>query len=179
LVVTLNPNRNHRQDGFTLIELLAVVFVVGLISTLIVLNIDRGGDKVAFLEAKKFQALVVHLQDESILQGYQMGVTFDFTDNSYGFYRRKDDWMLITDDHLLRRRNVPQGVKIHVLDDDVFADENISEDDDENKILPLITLEPQGLTSNFRILFSGESASWLVENSESQEIAVLEYDGKN
>ena len=76
----------YPSSGFTLLEILAVVFVVALIASIVVVNISRDEDKLALLEAKKFTALANHLQDESILQGYSLGITADLWDRGLFFF---------------------------------------------------------------------------------------------
>ena len=60
--------------GFTLIEMLLTVFLIGLTASLVVINVGQDADDIAKLEAKRFAALVSHLQDESTITGFPMAM---------------------------------------------------------------------------------------------------------
>lgn len=184
-LVEKSQTSNNYQRAFTLIELLTVVFVVALIVTLVVVNIDRDDDRIALLEAKRFAALANHVQDESILQGAPMGISVDLLKNSYRILIRKENWQVIQEDNLLRPREIPESVKIDLevfeedqLDQPIESEsdglENLSNSSSEEEFLdpPQIIMDPYGITSNFTLSFFGRSQAFEVKPNINQEIVV-------
>ena len=183
--VNTTYSRSKFQRAFTLIELLAVVFVVGLIASLVVVNIERDDDQFANKEARRFAALLRQLQDESILQGFVMGAMVDPVENTYHFMVQKEKWQAITDDDIFRERILPGNVKLGLVvqeittsEDESFQNDNLGIDSDfaenqnESGILPQIIVEPNGLTSSFTLTFTGNSRGYEVKPDQDQAIVV-------
>jgi type II secretion system protein H len=183
--VNTTNSRNKFQRAFTLIELLAVVFVVGLIASLVVVNIERDDDQFANKEARRFAALMRHLQDESILQGFVMGIEVDSVEKSYRFMVQKEKWQVITDDDIFRERKLPGNVKLGLVvqestvpeeespdNDNSGTDPDFAEDQDESAVIPQIIVEPNGLTSSFTLTFTGNSRGYEVRPDQDQAIVV-------
>jgi type II secretion system protein H len=178
--------RSKYQGAFTLIELLAVVFVVGLIASLVVVNIERDDDQFASKEARRFAALLRHLQDESILQGFVMGIVVDPVERTYHFMVQKAKWQVITDDDILRERKLPGNVKLGLLVQEITTPEeeaiqfvntgnepDIAGDQDEPGVIPQIIVEPNGLTSSFTLIFTGSSRGYEVKPDQDQGQAIV------
>ncbi len=174
-----------KQTGFTLLELLTVVFVIGLISTFIVVNIERDSGKLALLEAKRFASLLAHIQDESILQGAPMGIDIDLLENSYQFQIYQSNWKLIEEDNILRARSIPETLEIdfRALSKNKDAQGGISDqgndsDQGDNEKqpddIPEIIVDPYGLTSPFSMTFEAESRVYEVRSDHNQEILIAE-----
>ena len=72
----LDANRSSltRFRGFTFIELMVVLFVVGLMVSLVAINIDDDVDSLVRIEAQRFSALARLAADESIVQGKAIGI---------------------------------------------------------------------------------------------------------
>jgi len=173
------------QRAFTLIELLAVVFVVGLIVSLVVVNIERDDDQIAHMEARRFAALLRQLQDESILQGFVMGVTVDPVKNVYHFMIQKEKWQAVTEDEIMRERKLPGSVKLKlvILESTSSANADLRNDgskleleEPEEKedyvVFPEIIVEPTGLTSPFILTFAGNSSGYEVRLDQDHDIVV-------
>ena len=56
-----------KSQGFTLIEIIVVVAIIGIIVAFVVIKISRDTDRLASLEAKRFQALIYEVRDEAII----------------------------------------------------------------------------------------------------------------
>ncbi len=63
----LKANRRARQDGFSLVELMVVVFIMGLLATLIILNVAPVGDRSRISKARADIASL-----ESALEQYSL-----------------------------------------------------------------------------------------------------------
>ncbi len=100
--------------GFSLIEMLVVIVIGGILFTYATLAI-RGHNPQERLqtEAKRFAQLIQLAQQEAILRGEDYGL--EVTINSYRFLHLKNQlWVEISNDHLLRRRKLPQKMELEL-----------------------------------------------------------------
>ena len=155
--------------GFTLIEILTVVVIVGLIGALIVVNIERDGSKIAFLEAKKFSSLLALAKDESILLGLPMGVSLSAHKDTYQFMVFKNGWEE-SDDYVFRERELPK--LIEVVSNISNAEESELDEDEEGPRDPDVVITPDGLISSFEIVFSSSDTKLLVAPDIDQNIII-------
>ena len=157
----------RRQSGFTLLEMLLTVFLIGLTIGLVALNVERNADDIAKLEARRFAALISHIQDEATLTGLPMGIEIVKTDNRYRFWVLDEKWQLIDRIEVLRERTVPESVVLELMllqgkknssSDGDNTETRIDEEKAEPKGLPedLIFVEPTGIVRPFLATFRGE-----------------------
>lgn len=79
-------SRRPRVAGFTLLEILVVVFVVGLLSGLVVLQLgSRDGDRELAREAQRLQEVLELARNEAVRSVRQWGLVV--TDSGYRFVR--------------------------------------------------------------------------------------------
>ncbi len=179
--------RNHAYSrGFTLIELLAVIVIVAILFSYATLAI-RGVDPEENLhtEARKLDRLIQLALEESILRGqdYAMDIFID----GYRFLRLENQqWVEISDDKLLRTRQLPEDMELELSIEDTgvniepeskltdfsldstvdkFADEG-SDEEGRTKIEPQIFLLSSGeITPEFsiRVFYPNIDTSYLVE----------------
>ena len=147
-----------KHDGFTLIELLVVIALVGLVVTLVVLRIDRDAGQLAQLEAERFYALVTHAQDESLLSGRPYAVEIDEASGSYHFLKPGKPWQVITDDDVLRSRQVPEGVGLHM------------EMQQPDTIGHMVVIDGLGLITPFVLTVSGGAKKFEVSSDTGQAV---------
>jgi len=94
--------------------MLVVIVIGGILFTYATLAI-RGHNPQEKLqtEAKRFQQLIQLAQQEAILRGENYGL--EVTLNSYRFLHLKNQlWVAISNDHLLRRRKLPQKMELEL-----------------------------------------------------------------
>jgi general secretion pathway protein G len=59
----MTPNRNPRKNGFTLLELMVVIVIIGLLSTVVVLNVLPSRDRALVEKARADIALIEQALD--------------------------------------------------------------------------------------------------------------------
>ena len=180
----INPNLRCRNTaGFTLLEMMLTVFLIGVCISLIVPRIGNDADDIAKLEARRFSALVSHLQDEATIVGLPMGVELSVTENRYRFWQLEDGWSLVEKQQVLRERQVPDSVRLSfalLQEKQVEASEETTEPDEEDSkpttSVPdnLVVVEPNGLVVPFLAGFSGEKREFQVALDNELNTVVLE-----
>lgn len=133
------------SGGFTLLELLIAAFIVALISTgFIRLNIGFGNPAQSLEnEVNRLHRLLGLAAQEAILQGREVGVLVE--QDAYRFlFRGKQYWEAFSTDALLKRRQLPQGWELVLMQDDqVITPALVPQDDDgveDEKMMPSPTV---------------------------------------
>jgi len=164
-----------RARGFTLLELLVVVVIVAILFTYTTLAIRSDSpEDIIKKEAQRMERLVQLALEESILRGEEYGLEI-FLDG-YRFLRfTKNQWQPLSDDKILRQRELPLEMEMEVrLEDteitidpssDAMSEQKLdlnigaelgSDDDDEDKkkTKPQIYLLSSGeITPEFDVRF--------------------------
>jgi general secretion pathway protein H len=178
-----------RENGFTLLELLVVVVIVAILFTYTTLAIrsDSPADIIK-KEAHRMERLIQLALEESILRGEEYGIEI-FLDG-YRFLRydpQKDNWLPLSDDQLLRERELPMDMELEMnledteivieLASDPMAEKKLDldtesdkegEDTETEKAKPQIYLYSSGeIEPEFDVRFYilGVESSYLVSGS--------------
>lgn len=120
----INAQRRLVQNGFTLIELIVVIVIVAILFTYTTLAI-RGNSPADAIkeEARRLERLIELALEESILRGDEYGIEI-FIDG-YRFLSLIDEqWQPITQDAILRERELPGDMEIetHLEDSPLVVD---------------------------------------------------------
>lgn len=132
----------HKNLGFTLIELLVVLVIIGVMVTLVSLNIAARPSP-AKQEAYRLQSLLELAHDEAILKGQILA--WKITPTAYAFYRYKDkQWQLLTADKILRSYSLQSELSYKLELDNAKIDYT-------KESQPQIMLLPDGLINDFSL----------------------------
>ena len=149
----------HRSAGFTLLELLMVILVVGILSSVVLLNINLGGpERQLPEEAERLSALLALASDEAVMENREYGLKVEA--GGYVFLCFSEDtqrWRPCAG-RLFAAHMLPEGLELRLLTESrlrlpqkpadarpLTAGENAAEDDS-------IRIEPDLL-----LLSSGEA----------------------
>jgi general secretion pathway protein H len=104
--------RDRPGAGFTLVEVMVVIVVIGIVATLITVNV--GGDGVRDLgrEGKRLAGALEHAQALAQWQSETLGVSAD--GSGYRFWRRDDAdrWTAMTGDDVLAPHTLAAGMAV-------------------------------------------------------------------
>ena len=136
-----------RVRGFTLLEILVVMFIVGLMFTLAVLNVGDGGHEENIRrEAERVRALLTLAQERAVLEAREFGVSF--TTDGYSFLVLEEgSWQSVNDDELFRERTLPEGITFELMANELPVDLSASEDDDKGPQPHVLVLSSGELTA--------------------------------
>ncbi len=107
----------HSSAGFTLIEILVVVAIMGVVMGMVSLAIKSDVD-ILEKEQERLAAIISLLNEESILQARDYGISF--WDKGYAFYEYDEErWQRVRDDRKLRARELPKDVEVQLIIEDI------------------------------------------------------------
>jgi len=185
----------HAEDGFTLLELLVVIVIVSILFTFTTLAIRSSSPEEQIkTEALRLDRLIQLAQEEAILKGEEYGLEFE--PDGYRFLSYVDFvWQPLENDRQLRRRELPQGMKIEVEIEQVEivlesgknsqptdtgvndsdGDKDEDKDKDKEQLKPQVFLLSSGeITPEFsaRFVIAGIETSYIVSaNAEGEHSA--------
>ncbi|NRD71991.1 type II secretion system minor pseudopilin GspH [Shewanella sp. VB17] len=165
--------KRMHQRGFTLLEVLLVILLMGLAASAVTMGMG-GSDKKKKLEAtaKQFIATTEMVLDETVLNGFFIGIIVEDTSYKYVVYD-DEKWQDLTQDRLLSERQMNEGVQIDLMldglplaqedeDDESFLGQSLMEqwaEEREKFPEPQILLFPSGEMSAFELTFVSEDES--------------------
>ncbi|MGB5352198.1 MAG: type II secretion system minor pseudopilin GspH [Woeseia sp.] len=157
------------QRAFTLIEVMVVVVIVGIISAIVLLSTGLLEDDRDMQEETRRMATLLELAaDEAVLQSRDFGL--EMTQTAYRFVEYdpyQERWFAITDDDILRPRNLATDLRFELFVEDrrvllntelaqLTADDDDDDDDEQNdrqaKYAPQALILSGGELSPFRLL---------------------------
>lgn len=143
----------NTQRGFTLLELLVVLVIIGLFSGLVMMSVTPNDNQATHREAKRLMHIIQLAQDESIMQGVELGITVQ-TDRYFFSRLQESNWLpLAGDPHLTEHvLSPPLMMTLEIEDGDVV------QNTDESSKLPAVMILSSGELTAFKLsLFNQET----------------------
>ena len=147
---------NRCDRGFSLLEMMVVLLLIGLATSVAVLNLDRDFDQIAEREANRFRALVEHCRQESIITGRTIGIELNLPEHSFRFMQPGSTWTPIESDDLFRERRFADGV---------FVEWTTLPEQHGRSGNALIVVDTLGSVTPFAITVQGDSAGFTITSS--------------
>ena len=113
--VTGCNNHLQRQQGLTLIEVLMVIFIVGVIYSMVTLSIKVQDDKRLEDEAKRIIALLTLAREEAIMQNRELALEFE--EKTYRFVEWDAEgktWTAYAEKGMFRSREMPEDIELNI-----------------------------------------------------------------
>ena len=138
-------------QGFTLIEILVVIVLIGIITSMAVINIG-GQDDTEEREARRLAAVLETASREAVIEARELGLILH--DDGYRFTRlEQGEWRseAFAQDRALRRHPFPDGVRLDVSTEGLPGSrepgaDNGDDDDDDNGRPHILILSSGELT---------------------------------
>ena len=153
-----NPFNTSRGKGFTLLEIVVVVFIIGIVLSLVVISFKPNKGRELKTEADRFMTLVSLATQESILLSKDFAL--QLSREGYSFLTLQDQQWVTVDDDTFRERNLPKGDYMDVYLEGEKLDFDTSDNkDDEEKNHPRIFLLSSGEMTPFEVIFRSDDIS--------------------
>lgn len=102
--------------GFTLIEILVVVVIIAIIASVAVISVNAlGRDTEIGDETRRLSGLIGMVREQAEMEGRDYGLRLE--EEKYDFMLfdvRRNDWLTIGEDKLLRPRELPEGLRLRL-----------------------------------------------------------------
>ncbi|MGQ8366511.1 type II secretion system minor pseudopilin GspH [Glaciecola sp. 1036] len=128
-----------RQVGFTLLEIMVVVFIIGIVVSVVTYNAFGVDPKEEVNEeSRRLQVLIDMASDFAVLNQLQMGLYLDLENNTYEFLSLDEDeqWVPVVNQKFFVKREFPEDIKVELSldglpwqDEDVLFDREIFDED--------------------------------------------------
>ncbi len=151
-----------RQSGFTLLEIVVVLFIIGIITGVALLNVagDPAADAVE-TEGKRLAALIRFNREAATLRIEERGLRLD--ESEYRWFVYEDgDWLPTMDSGVKTGRELPGGLTLALSVEEFPAELKGTEDssldvDESDELLPQLWLSSTGEMLPFEIVLRDPS----------------------
>lgn len=169
----------RRPAGFTLIEILVVIVILGVVIAVATVSVGvLGRDREVEDQARRLWAVMTQGREEAELQGRDLGLFLD--DASYEFMMfdpKNTGWVVIQDDDLLARRELPEGVRMRLWLESrevVLKPTRTPTEEELKKRAPQIIMLASGEVMPYRLEIAreGTDTNWHVQSQPDNTIIV-------
>ena len=164
---------NTRESGFTLLELLAVIFIIGIVTSIASISIGQRSSQVVQDEPQRLNGLLRLASEEAVMQGRELAL--EFSDEAYSFLKLDDNsrWLPVGDDKLLAERAFPPDINIKL------EIEGATASFDDKKNLPRVFVLSSGELTPFTLTLSLEDEDAYVLQGEIDGRLILQNANEN
>lgn len=110
------PRSRTGSCGFTLIEILVVVVIIAIVASVAVISVNAlGRDTEIGDETRRLSGLIGMVREQAEMEGRDYGLRLE--EGKYDFVLfdvRRNDWLTIDTDKLLRPRELPEGLRLRL-----------------------------------------------------------------
>ena len=159
-------SNRSRGAGFTLLELLVVLFLVGLLASLVVLSSGVAGiERRLEDEAARLAGLLDLASENSVLTGRELAASFQPGGYAF-FFLEGNDWQPLESGELFRPRQLDVGMELGLLIDETEIDLK----ERRSQVQPHVIMYSSGDVSPFLVSLShdGTPASYEVRYQDSR-----------
>jgi len=161
----------RNSSGFTLIEVLVVMFIISIISSVLILNIDISRVRSHTVEDVAYQTLLTiqYLQEQAILRPAILGISLrsgGYELSHYVVVGQQGEWHALDSERILKMQILPEDIDISIKS----VDENIFTGDGE--FSPDIIIFPSGEFTHFELTIAaqGELPQYRIVGTAAGEV---------
>jgi general secretion pathway protein H len=159
--------RSTRDHGFTLLELIVVIFIIGLVSSVILLRTGAVRfERKTSVYAQQLESFLQVCQQQALLQPAVIGILF--TKDKYGAYYfeegKQSRWVALAGkDNFWRAREIPTDIALRITASVAFH---------AGVITPQIVIQPSGDLTPFTINigYANEAPRYRLSGNDAGEI---------
>ncbi len=141
-----------RAGGFTLFELLITVVVIGIVVSMAVLSIGNNQSEREQQLTTQLATITDFAREYAVFNAHELALLF--WEHGYAFYSlENNEWQLITDDEVLKPREVPEDVEIALHLEGLKVElSDVPPTDTKEKLTPQVFILSSGEITPFEVL---------------------------
>jgi general secretion pathway protein H len=163
----------RHQYGFTLLELLTVLLIIGIIVSFAGLSVGQHSSRTLQEEAERLHSLLRLASEEAVLQGHELALEFSREDYRF-MILEGDTWQPVEDDKLLRQRELPPNVELHLELEGVPADFS-----DKNTPPRILVLSSSEMTPFVLTLGTDSGERYILRGGLNGKLSLSHKEAKN
>ncbi|WP_051711474.1 GspH/FimT family protein [Andreprevotia chitinilytica] len=150
-----------RQAGFTLIEILITLLLIGIITSVAVVQLGESDGRVIERESERLSLLLDAARDEAINSGRAMAWSSDGHGYQFWLQDEQNNWQSVATQDEFRARPLPEGMAVTKLSINLR----------EQPIGERVVFEPSGVNSPFHIDMQLGEQHWQLDGDVMGQVS--------